>query len=52
MSTFLIPTSLEEEIQRMLNSFWWGSNKSSGRGIHWLNWEKLTMHKEHGSMGF
>nr|KYP35971.1 Putative ribonuclease H protein At1g65750 family [Cajanus cajan] len=43
MSAFLIPISLEEEIQRMLNSFWWGSNSRSGRGIQWLNWEKLTV---------
>nr|KYP63002.1 Putative ribonuclease H protein At1g65750 family [Cajanus cajan] len=34
MSTFLIPPSLEDELQRMLNSFWWGSNGRRGRGIH------------------
>jgi len=26
MSSFLLPTTLGEEIQKMLNSFWWGSN--------------------------
>nr|KYP76960.1 hypothetical protein KK1_021223 [Cajanus cajan] len=36
----------------MLNSFWWGSNRHSGKGIHWLSWEKLSMSKEHGGMGF
>jgi hypothetical protein len=36
----------------MINSFWWGLNKSSGRGINWLRWEKLAMRKEHGGMGF
>ncbi|WJX28105.1 hypothetical protein P8452_16861 [Trifolium repens] len=36
----------------MINSFWWGSNKTSGRGINWLRWEKLTMRKERGGMGF
>nr|KYP44532.1 hypothetical protein KK1_033990 [Cajanus cajan] len=52
MSTFLLPTSLEEEIQRMLNSFWWGSNQHSSHGINWLSWEKLTMRKEYGGIGF
>nr|KYP38216.1 Putative ribonuclease H protein At1g65750 family [Cajanus cajan] len=52
MSTFLLPTSLEDEIQRMLNSFWWGSNHHTGRGIKWLSWDKLTMRKEYGGMGF
>jgi hypothetical protein len=26
MSSFLLPQTLGEEIQRKLNSFWWGSN--------------------------
>ena len=52
MSTFLLPTSLGEEIQRMINSFWWGSNRRQGKGINWLNWDKLTMRKEYGGMGF
>nr|KYP48455.1 hypothetical protein KK1_029830 [Cajanus cajan] len=52
MSTFLLPTSLEDEIQRMLNSFWWGSNHHTGRGIKWLSWDKLTMRKEYDGMGF
>nr|KYP48093.1 Transposon TX1 uncharacterized [Cajanus cajan] len=52
MGVFLIPTYLGEEIQRMLKSFWWGSNKKRNKGIHWLNWEKLSMRKEYGGMGF
>lgn len=51
MSTFLLPTSLGEEIQKMINSFWWGTNRRNGRGIHWLSWDKLTMRKEYGGMG-
>lgn len=34
MSTFLLPNSLGDEIQNMLNSFWWGPNKNSGREIN------------------
>jgi hypothetical protein len=52
MSSFLLPQTLGEEIQRMLNSFWWGSNRNNGRGINWLSWDKLTMRKEYGGMGF
>ncbi|MCI12813.1 putative ribonuclease H protein, partial [Trifolium medium] len=36
----------------MINSFWWGSNRTSGRGINWMRWEKLAMRKEHGGLGF
>ncbi|CAJ2642045.1 unnamed protein product [Trifolium pratense] len=52
MSTVLLPESLGDELEKMINSFWWGSNKSSGRGINWLRWEKLAMRKEYGGMGF
>jgi len=52
MCTFLLPTSLGEEIQKMINSFWWERNRRNGRGIHWLSWDKLTMRKEYGGMGF
>ncbi|KAK2445802.1 putative mitochondrial protein [Trifolium repens] len=40
MSTVLLPESLGEELERMINSFWWGSNKSSGRGKQ--DWQLLT----------
>lgn len=36
----------------MINSFWWGSNRRQGKGINWLSWDKLTMGKEYGGMGF
>jgi hypothetical protein len=52
MSTILLPETLGEELERMINSFWWGSNKASGKGINWLRWEKLAMRKEYGGMGF
>jgi len=49
---FLLPSTLEEELQRMINSFWWGSKDQTIRGINWLSWEKLTMKKEFGEMIF
>ena len=52
MSVFLLPTTLVDEIEKMINGFWWGNGRSSRRGIHWLSWDKLTVHKNHGGMGF
>ena len=35
MSVFLIPPPVLEELQKMLNSFWWGSRREGQRVIHW-----------------
>ena len=29
-----------------------GHGRSSNRGINWLSWKKLSMHKTQGGMGF
>jgi hypothetical protein len=52
MSIFLLPAAIITNIENMMNSFWWGSGGASNRGIHWLSWERLAMHKNHGGMGF
>lgn len=52
MRVFLLPSTLEEELQRMMNLFWWGLSIQQSKVINWLKWEKHTMKKEHGSMGF
>jgi hypothetical protein len=36
----------------MLNSFWWGHSGTNGRGLHWLSWERLSVSKDNGGMGF
>ncbi|MCH88735.1 RNA-directed DNA polymerase (Reverse transcriptase), partial [Trifolium medium] len=36
----------------MLNSFWWGAKGENRKGIRWMSWERLTMRKEWGGMGF
>jgi len=51
MSMFLLPHSLIEEIHKMLNAFWWSSEKGARRGFHWFCWEKLAMRKDQGGMG-
>lgn len=52
MGVILIPSSLCEEIERMMNSFYWGSKKNGTRSINWMRWEKLTIHKSMGGLGF
>lgn len=34
MSVFLLPSTLCDEIEKMLNSFWWGKCDHDRRGIH------------------
>jgi hypothetical protein len=52
MSIFLLPDTIISTIENMMNSFWWGCGGSRSRGIHWMSWEKLSVHKSHGGMGF
>ena len=52
MSTFMLPTSILDEIQKMLNSFWWGSQKYGNGGIKWLAWDKLSVKNAKGGLGF
>jgi hypothetical protein len=52
MSIFLIPSTLIEEVEKMLNSFWWGHSANNRRGLHRLSWERLSVSKDYGGMGF
>ena len=36
MSSFLIPISLCEELEMMMNSFWWGTKPTGKRRINWI----------------
>lgn len=51
MSTFKLPKSLCEDIQRAIAKFWWGS-KEEKQGIHWAKWSRLSRAKSRGGMGF
>ena len=51
MSIFQLPATLIDSIEKMMNSFWWGHGSSTHRGIHWMNWEKLSAPKVYGGMG-
>ncbi|MCH84971.1 RNA-directed DNA polymerase (Reverse transcriptase), partial [Trifolium medium] len=51
MSIYLLPDSLINEIERMINAFWWGGGNDN-KGIRWLAWDKLACSKEEGGLGF
>lgn len=52
MSCFMIPRALCQEIERMMNAYWWRSNSSTSKGINWLAWTRMTMSKSRGGLGF
>lgn len=37
---------------RMMNSFWWGHNRQNVKGINWMSWERLSINKMNGGLGF
>ncbi|XP_058765192.1 uncharacterized protein LOC131638639 [Vicia villosa] len=51
MSIFILPDGVVNEIEKMLNSFWWGGGSNS-KGISWKAWDKVTCAKEAGGLGF
>lgn len=52
MSCFLIPKSICQEIQKVMNAFWWQSQTANAKGIHWLGWHRMCMPKNKGGLGF
>jgi hypothetical protein len=52
MRIFRLPNTLLGEFEKMMNALWWGYGGASNKGLHWLSWEKLSVHKNHGGMGF
>lgn len=51
MSVFKLPLGLCDDIQKSMAKFWWRS-KEENRGIHWARWEKMSLAKSRGSLGF
>lgn len=51
MSVFIIPDVIVNDIEKVLNSFWWGGSNNN-KGIRWLAWNKLTCSKKEGGIGF
>jgi len=51
MSIYLLPNSFIDDIEKMINAFWWGG-RSNNRGIKWIAWERVAYPKDFGGMGF
>ncbi|KAK9988414.1 hypothetical protein SO802_028653 [Lithocarpus litseifolius] len=51
MSVFQIPSKLCDELDALCARFWWGQFGNE-RKIHWKSWDKLTLSKKDGGMGF
>ena len=50
MSVFLIPAKVCQDIEILMNKYWWTSKKR-GKNIHWKRWETMCMHKNKGGCG-
>ncbi|KAL0011163.1 hypothetical protein SO802_006271 [Lithocarpus litseifolius] len=51
MSVFQLPKKLCDELDALCAKFWWGQ-VGNERKIHWKSWDKLTVSKKEGGMGF
>ena len=52
MSVILLLMWVCHDIKRMFNAFWWGDKMNGGKGITWMRWDRLSMPKAFGGMGF
>lgn len=51
MTCFKLPKSLCKQIQSVLTRFWWDV-KPELRKMAWVSWDKLTLPKRSGGLGF
>ena len=52
MNIYVLPIDLCRELERMMNSFWWGSKGNGSGGIIWMKWDRLCKPKTYGVIGF
>ncbi|CAH9127293.1 unnamed protein product [Cuscuta epithymum] len=52
MNVFLLPRDLCDEIEKLMNGFWWKGTKFEQRGIRWRRWELMCKPKGMGGLGF
>jgi hypothetical protein len=51
MSVFQLPLTLCDELTGMIRELWWGTEKGKKK-MAWLAWDKLTLKKCGGGLGF
>ncbi|KAH9768542.1 reverse transcriptase domain-containing protein [Citrus sinensis] len=52
MNIYLLPMELCREIERVMNSFWWGRKRLGSGGIIWMKWDRMCKLKTHRGIGF
>lgn len=52
MMVFLLPLGLCQEMENLMNEYWWSGTIGAGKGIRWRSWAGLCMPKSKGGMGF
>jgi hypothetical protein len=51
MGVFLLPINLCKDLNRLIQSFWWGHLNNDSK-IHWMSWSKMGRSKTVGGLGF
>jgi hypothetical protein len=51
MGVFKFPMGLIDDLEQIIRNFRWGVEQNK-RKMHWLSWDKLTMPKSQGGIGF
>ncbi|XP_042958157.1 uncharacterized protein LOC122293732 [Carya illinoinensis] len=51
MGIFLIPKGILGNINKLMQSFWWGINNQKSK-MHWLSWKGIGKGKQDGGLGF
>lgn len=49
---FLLPAKLCQDIEVLMNKFWWLSDVEKNQGIRWMSWDRMCVPKKFGGMGF
>lgn len=52
INVFLLPLEITRNIEKTLSKYWWNSSQSNSSKLCWMNWERLSKHKNEGGMGF
>jgi len=51
MGCFDITKDICDQISKLIGKFWWSSQDRENK-MHWVSWEKLTLPKSQGGLGF
>ena len=52
MSCFELTKGLCDDLNSMIGKWWWSQNDNKDNKVHWLAWDKLTLPKNKGGLGF